>query len=71
MAEVLGLRLEGDVGPSVGNAEPYIALLVRVRDDLRAAKQWALADRIRDELAQQGIAVEDGPTGSTWSRRKA
>ena len=37
-----------------------------VRDTLRAAKQWQLADIIRDGLAERGIAIADGPTGSTW-----
>ena len=71
LAGILGLDLEASEGRATGDAEPFIDLLVRVRDDLRAAKQWALSDKIRDELADLGIAVEDAPTGSTWSRRKA
>ena len=71
LSGVLGLALEEQPSGDVGDAEPFIALLVRVRDELRAAKQWALADMVRDELGQRGIAVEDGPTGSTWTRRKA
>ena len=70
LAGVLGLRLEEEAAPA-GEAAPFIDLLVRVRDELRAAKQWALADQIRDELAERGITVEDGATGSTWTRRKA
>ena len=34
----------------------------------RKAKNWAEADRIRDELAGQGILLEDGPQGTTWRR---
>ena len=34
--------------------------------DLRKAKQWALADKIRDSLKSLGVIVEDGPQGSTW-----
>ncbi len=62
---VLGLELEsGD--SSVGDAAPFIDLLVQVRDRLRAEKQWALSDLIRDQLTEKGITIADGPQGSTW-----
>jgi cysteinyl-tRNA synthetase len=47
-------------------AAPFIDLLVELRRDLRAAKQYELADRVRSRLAQQGIVLEDGPAGTTW-----
>ena len=47
-------------------AKPFIDLLVNMRQELRSAKQYALADRIRDELAEQGVTVEDTPQGSEW-----
>jgi cysteinyl-tRNA synthetase len=34
----------------------------------RRAKNWAEADRIRDELKGKGIVIEDGPKGTTWRR---
>ena len=37
------------------------------RAKARADKDWAAADAIRDQLAQLGITVEDGPTGARWS----
>ncbi len=67
LSGVLGLRLNRQLG-SVGEAEPFIELLVQVRDDLRAATQWALADRIRDALADRGIEIADGPAASTWRK---
>jgi len=62
---VLGIDLESD-DPSTGDAAPFIDLLVQVRDRLRAEKQWALSDLIRDQLAEKGIAIADGPQRSTW-----
>ena len=47
-------------------AKPFIDLLVNMRQELRRAKQYALADQIRDELAKQGVTVEDTPQGSEW-----
>ncbi len=43
-------------------------LLIRVRADLRGAKQYALADTLRQRLADLGYILEDGPTGTTWRR---
>jgi len=64
LTEVLGLTMKGLAGPT--EAEPFIALLAEVRNELRQAKQWTLADRIRDHLADLGVILEDGPEGTTW-----
>ena len=42
--------------------------LLDARAVARAAKDWAEADRIRDELTALQVAVMDGPTGATWRR---
>lgn len=64
LTDVLGLTMRGLAGPT--EAEPFIALLAEVRNELRQAKQWTLADRIRDHLADLGVILEDGPEGTTW-----
>ena len=64
LADVLGLRLEQ--AEQAIEAAPFIDLLVRVRGDLRAAKQWQMSDLIRDGLAALKITLEDGPQGTTW-----
>lgn len=64
---VLGLTFEER---SAGNdqlaARPFIDLLVSTRTELRQARQFALADRIRDELAAQGVVLEDSAQGTVW-----
>ena len=67
LADVLGLRLEQTERHL--EAAPFIDLLVQVRSELRAAKQWQLADRVRDGLAALDITLEDGPDGTTWRSR--
>jgi cysteinyl-tRNA synthetase len=47
-------------------ARPFIDLLVEVRRELRTAKQFQLADRVRDRLGELGVTLEDSPTGTTW-----
>ena len=42
--------------------------LIAARSAARARKDFAESDRIRDELAVQGIVLEDGPGGTTWRR---
>lgn len=64
LAGVMGLTLKEPQEDLA--AKPFLELLLEIRGELRAAKQWALADRIRQGLASLGIAVEDRPDGTAW-----
>jgi cysteinyl-tRNA synthetase len=73
MSEVLGLN---PLSPewAVATDEPAMvaltALVERLLDDREIARQsrdYAAADRIRDELVAAGITIEDTPTGAHWS----
>ena len=68
LAGVLGLRLDR-AREGERESAPYIGLLVEIRAELRRAKQWALADRIRDRLSEQGVTLEDDPDGTHWELR--
>ena len=69
LSGVLGLDLS-QAATGGGDAGPFIDLLLRVRQELRSAKQWVLSDLVRDELANLGILVEDTADGPVWSRAK-
>ena len=68
LADVLGLSLT-EAESSQMIAAPFIELLIQTRKDLRAAKQYALADKVRDDLAKLGVTLEDGPQGTTWKAK--
>ncbi len=65
---VLGLTMDEEVVEPTGSGDvkPFVDLLIAVRTDLRAAKQWPIADRLRDGLKELGIVIEDTPDGPTW-----
>ena len=65
---ILGLTFAGRRSATSGHAdvEPFIELLLATRDELRKARQFALADQIRDGLGRQGITLEDTPQGTLW-----
>lgn len=46
-----------------------IEALIKQRNDARASKDWAMADKARDRLNEMGIVLEDGAAGTTWRRK--
>jgi cysteinyl-tRNA synthetase len=48
--------------------EPRLRALLDEREAARANRDWAASDRLRDELGEQGIAVEDTRDGQRWRR---
>ncbi len=63
LSRAVGLELDGGTG-----ADEEIDLLVRRRDAARSERDFDEADRIRAELADRGITLEDTPTGTIWHR---
>lgn len=60
--------LRGGAGEAAGLTDEQIERLLQKRIQARKAKDWAEADRIRDELQAAGIILEDGPGTTTWRR---
>jgi cysteinyl-tRNA synthetase len=50
--------------------EVAIADAIAARNAARRAKNFAESDRIRDELLARGIALKDGPDGTTWEVKR-
>ena len=68
LCDVLGIRDDAAGGDSV-NLEPYrqaVDLLLEMRRNAKAAKDWATSDLIRDKLAEFGFEVKDTKDGFEW-----
>ncbi len=66
----LGFGLADAVAPDAdeSGSDERVDALVAAREAARAAKDFATSDRIRDELAAEGIELVDTPSGPTWRR---
>jgi cysteinyl-tRNA synthetase len=59
--------LRGEAGAD-DLSDEQINELIEQRVAAKAAKSWGEADRIRDQLQEAGILLEDGAGGTTWRR---
>jgi cysteinyl-tRNA synthetase len=68
--EVLGLGLEtAEASEAKSESDPRIDALLAERQQARASRDFATADRIREELDSEGLEIIDTPDGSRWRRR--
>jgi cysteinyl-tRNA synthetase len=63
LAQTPDAWFEGDVDPAL---KARVEALIAARFEARQAKNWAVADQIRDELTALNIIVMDNPGGATW-----
>jgi cysteinyl-tRNA synthetase len=64
LMSVFGLRVKRtEIG---GEITPFIELLINLRRELRQQKLWDLSDKIRTDLADLGVLLEDSKEGTTW-----
>ena len=66
LAGVLGLTFQEEVLESSTEAAPFINLLVDLRSRLRNEKQFEIADQVRNQLSELGVAIEDSAEGTSW-----
>ncbi len=73
---VLGIITEKTVQHASDGADVYkmeddlVKTLIDTRNDLRACKQWELADKVRDRLSELGIIIEDKKDKVAWRKKK-
>ncbi len=64
--DVLGLSGTDDATDS-GKLDAVVEMLIKMRKEARDNKDWALSDKIRDELMELGIQLKDGKDGTVYS----
>jgi cysteinyl-tRNA synthetase len=67
-ANLLGLLAHSPEAWFQGDGDSRIDALVAARSEAKRNRDFAQADRIRAELAGEGVLLEDGPQGTTWRR---
>ena len=65
LIRVLGLVLEDKTSGS-GASDGFIDLLLELRTELRAQKNFTIGDKIRNRLNDLGVIIEDNKDGTTW-----
>lgn len=65
--EVLGIRNGKTSGNNGEKLEGVVEMLIEMRNEARANKNWSLSDEIRDKLLALGIQLKDGKEGTSFS----
>lgn len=65
--DIFGLRDEFDATSGDGVIEGLMQLILEIRQEARAKKDWPTSDKIRDALKKLNIVVKDGKEGTTWT----
>ncbi len=68
VCSVLGIYAEEEVASDAHAAltEQLMSLILEVREDARQRKDWETADKIRDQLEQLNVELQDSRGGTTW-----
>jgi cysteinyl-tRNA synthetase len=70
IGEVLGIALpQQQMQLDAGLTNGLVDLLIETRTKLRQAKQWSMADDLRNRLADLGVDLRDGTDGTAWQLR--
>ncbi len=64
--DIMGL-VEGTTQKEAGKIDALMSLIISMRKEARENKDWALSDKIRDELLAAGIQLKDGKDGTSYS----
>ena len=73
LIDILGIKTDIVEGSNANALEPFekaVDLLLQIRNDAKAKKDWATSDLIRDKIKEIGFDVKDTKDGYEWSLKK-
>lgn len=65
--EILGLENQDSISQNSDKLSNVVGLLIQLRNEARANKDFSTSDKIRDQLAEMGIQLKDSKEGTTFS----
>ncbi len=65
--DILGFAQQNQETASADRSADLVELLLNIRQDAKNQKDWATADKIRDDLKNIGITIKDGKDKAEWS----
>jgi cysteinyl-tRNA synthetase len=65
--EILGLMEEGDTGNNNMTGQ-LVQIIIDLRNNAKAGKDFATSDKIRERLKDAGIILKDGKNGTEWMK---
>lgn len=66
--DVMALKADGEKDDAdLNKLDGVMQMLIKIRNQARADKNWALSDQVRDELMEIGIQLKDGKDGTEYS----
>ena len=69
LLNIMGLDFTVENGANDGLVDDLMNLLIDLRKQARAEKNYAMADQIRNQLNEIGVVLEDTKQGTTWKRK--
>ena len=67
VTDILGLADEQSDSASSHVIDGLMQMIIDIRKEAKAQKNWALSDKIRDELKAAGIQLKDTKDGCEWT----
>jgi cysteinyl-tRNA synthetase len=65
--DILGLEINNNSDSNSDKLDSAISLLIELRNEARLNKNYALSDKIRDDLSKGGISLNDSNNETTYS----